>query len=116
MAAPTASEIIELTGTGLSEALVTALIAQAQLLAAPCIAGVSEELADAAVFWLAAHLVSTSSRSGAMTSYKLGDASESYSVAKVGDGIYGTPYGQTAVGLLPCLASIGKRRACIEVI
>lgn len=116
MALPSASDIIELTGTSLSETLINTLIAQAQLIAATCLSGASDELETAVLFWLTAHLVASTSRSGAVTSYKLGDASESYATAQVGDGIRGTTYGQQAIALLPCLATYGRATASLEVI
>ncbi len=100
----------------MSEALVEMLIGQAQLIAATCLEGASDELETAVLFWLTAHLVASTSRSGAVTSYKLGDASESYATAQVGNGLSGTTYGQQAIALLPCLAYYGRGTASIEVI
>jgi len=116
MALPLASDIIALTGTSLSETLVNMLIGQAQLIAAACLVGASDELETAVLFWLTAHLIASTSRSGALTSYKLGDASETYATTQTGDGIRGTAYGQQAIALLPCLATYGRATASLEVI
>lgn len=116
MALPTASDVIALTGTSLPEAVVTMLIGNAALIAAKCLVGASDELETAALLWLAAHLVASTNKNGAVTSRKLGDASISYSSATIGDGLSGTIYGQQAVALLPCLATVGRATASIEVI
>lgn len=116
MANPDAADVIALTGTRLSETLVETLIAQAALIAAPCLVGASDEVETAALMWLTAHLVASTSTSGTVTSRKLGDASKSYSVAQLGNGIMGTVYGQQAAALLPCLASVGRSTAVLEVI
>ena len=113
--AVTAAEVIALTGTSLPEAAVGAIIDDALLIAADCIAGVSEARADSAIKWLSAHLVASLGSEGVLTSRKLGDASKSYARAQVGDGIAGTTYGQQAIAILPCLARVGRARASIEV-
>lgn len=116
MANPAAADIIAMTGTRLSETLVETLIAQAALIAAPCLVGASDDLETATLMWLTAHLVASTSTNGTVTSRKLGDASKSYSTAQVGNGIMGTVYGQQAIALLPCLATAGRSTAVLEVI
>ena len=118
MAKPTAEVVIALTGTELSEGVVSSIIDDAALIAGPCLAGVSDALETAALKWLAAHLIASTSDMGSatLTSDKLGDASQSWSRAQMGDAMMGTSYGQQAVALVPCLARIGRARASIEVL
>lgn len=116
MALPTASDVIALTGTALPEAVVNTIIGNAGLIAAKCLIGASDELETAALLWLAAHLVASTSSNGAVTSRRLGDASISYASASTSDGLGGTVYGQQAIALLPCLATAGRATASIEVI
>lgn len=116
MANPDAADIIALTGTTLSQALVETLIAQAALIAAPCLVGASDDLETAVLMWLTAHLVASTSTNATVTSRSLGDASKSYSVGQLNNGVMGTLYGQQAVALLPCLATIGRSTAVLEII
>jgi hypothetical protein len=116
MATPTAASVIAITGTKLSESVVDSIIADAALIAANCLVGVADGVETAALKWLAAHLVASTTANGAVTSRKLGDASKSYASTNLGDGLMGTSYGQQAVALLPCLATIGRAQAVIEVI
>lgn len=118
MATPTAASVIAITGTKLSDAIVDSIIADAELIASSCLtaAGASDALETSVVKWLAAHLVASTSGNGTLTSRKLGDASKSYASTSLGDGLMGTAYGQQAVALLPCLATIGRAQAVIEVI
>lgn len=116
MATPAASDVIALTGTSLPDAVVTTIIGNAGLIAAACLAGVSDERETAALLWLAAHLVASTNGSRAITSWKLGDASHTYASATTGDGLSGTVYGQQAIALLPCLATLGRATASLEVI
>jgi hypothetical protein len=116
---PTASDVIALTSTNLAEAVVTSLIADAALLAGDCITDYSEEKQTAIIKWLAAHMVaSTDSGGGTLTSEKLGDASQTFARATMGDGLRGTMYGQQALALdtSGCLAKRGKGRASVEII
>lgn len=110
--------VIALTGCELSEPVVASIIEDAALIADPCLAGVPTIRANAAIKWLAAHLVASTSDQGSatLTSDKLGDASQSWARGQMGDGLMGTTYGQQAVALVPCLARVGRARASIEVI
>lgn len=114
---PDASVVIALTGTELPEAVVTALIDDAALMAEACIEGFDAARQEAILKWIAAHLVSTQS-GGTLTSEKLGDASETRKGATVSDGINGTVFGQQALALDPtgCLARIGRAKANIQVV
>lgn len=116
MATPSASDVIAITGTKLSSAVVDAIIADAELLAADCLDGVADDKQTAALKWLAAHMVASTNGSGSVTSKKLGDASKSFAVAQLGDGIAGTTYGQQAIALVPCLGYLGRAPASLEVI
>lgn len=121
---PTASEVIALTGTDFSEAVVDAIIADAALIAEGCISTYSDGRQTAIIKWLACHLIASTngasgSGSGSVTSSKLGDASESYAKsALTGDGLQSTHYGQQALLLDTngCLARKGRPPASVEVI
>ncbi|QDP55372.1 MAG: hypothetical protein Tp176DCM1853251_56 [Prokaryotic dsDNA virus sp.] len=120
---PTASEVIAITGTAMSEALVSALIDDAALVVADstCFSGYSDEKQTAIIKWLAAHIVASTgpgAKTGALTSRKLGDAQQSFARATMGEGLRGTLYGQQALALDTngCLAGIGKGRASVQVI
>lgn len=116
---PTASDVIALTETGLSAAVVTTLIDDAALVAGDCITGYADDRQTAIIKWLAAHMVaSTDAGGGTLTSDKLGDASQSYARATMGDGLRGTIYGQQALALDTngCLTTRGKGRASVEII
>lgn len=113
---PTAAVVIALTGTELPEAVVTAIIDDAALMANDCLSPLSAEVQEAALKWLSAHLVASSDGEGQVSSEKLGDASVTYARGTLGDGISGTMYGQQAIALAPCLAYLGRARATIGVI
>lgn len=115
---PPALVVIEITGTRLSEPVVTMLIEQAALISKKCIENLPPELQEAIVMWLAAHLVATTGdSSGTVTTRKLGDAQKSWARATVGEGLKGTSYGQQALLLDPCgcLSRLGKPTATVEV-
>lgn len=115
---PTAQSVIDLTGTGLPSAIVQQIIDDAALLAESCLTPLSAERQEAALRWLSAHLVASTSDTGSqsLTSQKLGDASESYGQAARGTGISGTTYGQQAIAIAPCLGRLGRAPTSIEVI
>lgn len=116
MGTPSASDVKSLTGSKLSDPVVDAIIADAALLAADCLSGVSDALETTVLKWLAAHLVASTSESGSLTTKKLGDGSRSYASAQLGSGLMGTSYGQQAIALLPCLSTVGGYTASVEVI
>jgi hypothetical protein len=121
---PTASDVIALTATDFHEAVVTAIIADAALVAEGCISGYSEERQTAIIKWLACHLIaSTNGASGAgsgtVTSEKLGDAATSYGKSALsGEGLKATHFGQQALLLdtTGCLARKGRPPASVQVI
>lgn len=121
---PTASEVIALTATDFSEAVVSAIIADAALIAEGCIASYEDARQTAIIKWLACHLIvstngASGSGAGSITSDKLGDASTSFAKsALTGEGLKATHYGQQALLLDTngCLARLGRPRASVEVI
>lgn len=115
---PTAQSVIDLTGTDLPVPVVDQIINDAALLAEGCLAPLSAEKQEAALRWLSAHMVASTSDVGSqsLTSQKLGDATESYGKATLGTGISGTTYGQQAIAIAPCLGRLGRSRASIEVV
>lgn len=121
---PTASEVIALTGTDFSEAVVDAIIADAALIAEGCISSYSDERQTAIIKWVACHLIASTNGasgtgSGSVTSSKLGDASESYAKsALTGEGLKATHYGQQVLLLDTngCLARKGRPPATVQVI
>lgn len=112
------SDVRAIISTDLTDDQVTALIAHAALLVAACQSGWTADELDAIKIWVTAHLIA-SSVAPAVTSRKLGDASETFQRATAGTvGLFGTSYGQTAISLDPtgCLASRGKTRAFMETL
>lgn len=110
------ADVIAITGTKLSGAVVQTIIDSAELMAASCLAGYDEATQDAALLWLSAHLVASTAGSGEVVSRKLGDASKTYATAQLGSGINATRFGQQAVALIPCLQYVGAQTVSIEVI
>ena len=107
---PSAADVIALTGSGMSEAFVDAIIQDAALIASACLEGVDGDRQEAALKWLAAHLISSAGEtSGSLTSDRLGDAAQTYAKTVTGAGLMGSAYGQQAIALLPCLSGIGMR-------
>lgn len=115
---PSAADVIALTQTDLPEPVVSAIIDDAALMAENCLSTKSAAVQEAALKWLAAHLIASTSDEGSQTisSTKLGDASDSYARATTGDGVSGTTYGQQAIALAPCLAYLGRARAKVTVV
>ena len=107
---PSAADVIAITGTSLPEVVVDAIITDAALIAAQCFEGVDGDRQEAALKWLAAHLVSSAGEAnGSLTSDRLGDAAQTYAKSVTGAGLMGSAYGQQAIALLPCLSGIGMR-------
>ena len=107
---PSAADVIALTGSTLPEVVIEAVIDDAALIASACLEGVDGDRQEAALKWLAAHLVSSAGEtSGSLTSDKLGDAAQTYAKTITGAGLMGSVYGQQAIALLPCLSGIGMR-------
>ena len=109
---PSAADVIALTGTDFPVPFVGAIIQDAALIASDCLRGVDGDRQEAALKWLAAHLISSAGEtSGTLTSDKLGDAAQTYAktVTVTGAGLMGSAYGQQAIALLPCLSGIGMR-------
>lgn len=74
----------------------------------------SDEILKKIELYLAAHFTALSQGEGTVKFSKMGDASESYDVDKLGDGLRSTRYGQTAImldtcGLLANMASAGLK-------
>ena len=85
MTKPDAQTVIDLTGTELSEGAVSSIIDDAALIAGSCLATVDDARSSAAIKWLAAHLVASTSDMGSATlaSDKLGDASQGWARAQI---------------------------------
>lgn len=117
---PDPAVVIALTGTELPVPVVQSFIDDAALIAEKCLAALSCDRQTAMLKWLTAHLIaSAGDESGEIrTSEKLGDATDSFARATLGEGLAGTFYGQQALLLDPnaCLKKIGKSRATIEVV
>jgi len=110
------ADVVAITGTSMATATIELIIESAELMAAGCLSGLSEETQAAALLWLSCHLVSTTPGNQTLTSRKLGDASKTFATGTLGGGISSSLYGQNAVALVPCLAGLGKGRASMEVI
>lgn len=118
---PTATEVKAIIATTLSDAAVDAFIADALLLVEDCPAVelVSTNKQKAIIKYLAAHLIVCSNpKLATVTQQSLGDASESYAAAPVGNDLRSTQYGSQALLLETsgCLEGLGKRKAFVEVL
>lgn len=115
---PTADDVRAIITTSLTDPQITAIIADATLIAENCIASFDGTRQAAILKYLAAHLISgiKNQGGGALTSESLGDASRSYATGSFGKQLESTGYGQAALQLDPngCLARLGKARASIE--
>lgn len=99
---PTATDVRAIISTSLTDDQLDSLISDAALIAGDCILSLDEARQTAIIKWLAAHLiVSTAGSRGALTSKKMGDASESYAAPQLGSGLRSTVYGQRALDLDP---------------
>lgn len=120
MATPTAAQVKAIVTTSLDDAVVDALIADAELMAGDCISGLDDDLQTSILKWLGAHFVKVvdDQGKGAVTSKKLGDAQTNYSNVGMGAGLESTTYGQQALRLdtTGCLANLGKGRAILRVV
>lgn len=123
MPAPTVEDVRNVIETSASDVAVQAFIDDAALLVEKCVVGFSDARTSAVVRWVAAHLIASAglddgASSGAMTSRKLGDASETYSRGALGQGLSGTSYGLAAIALdgRGCLINLHKQAAKFEVL
>lgn len=112
---PTAQSVINITGTALTESVVSSIIDDAELMAKECIKNEDSDKQEAVLRWLSAHLV-TVSQGGTLISDKLGDASQSYSAGELGDGLKSTMFGQQAIALSPCISRLGRSKASVQPI
>lgn len=117
-ATPDAADVIAIVGGGFTETQVEALIADAVLIAEECVSSYSDDKQKAIIKWLTAHLIVSTTKSGVVTSERLGDASVSYARASMGDALKGTTYGQQVLLLDTngCLAKKGRAKSTIEVV
>lgn len=120
--APTIAEVRRIITSAQDDAAVQMAIDDAGLLVEPCVSSWSDARATAIIRWMAAHLLSSmsgaSGSSKSLASKSLGDASESYARATLGDQLKGSTYGQQALTLDSgcCLLKLGKRPASFKVL
>lgn len=116
---PSVAEVRTIISTTLADASITAIIADAALLAENCpvIEGYSVALQKAIVKWLAAHFISAQ-KGGQLMQKTLGDASESYAAPQTLMGLNGSVYGQQAILLdaSGCLERLGKLKVKFKVL
>lgn len=119
---PTPTQVKAIIATKLADDTIQSLILAARNSANDCIKGLADDLQIQILTWLTAHFIAMmnqgTSGSKALTSKSLGDASESYNIVKVGEGLKGTSYGQMAIFLDPngCLIKRGKMGVTWEVL
>jgi len=114
---PSAADVTALTGTSLSESVVTSIIADAALIVeSTCFNAYAEARQTAIIKWVAAHMVANTNATGVVTSEKLGDASVTYGRQVAKEGLAGTMFGQQALALDTngCLTGIGRGKASFE--
>lgn len=114
---PSAESVIALTGATLPEAVVSGIIDDAALLVERCVVSLGADRQTAIIKWVAAHLIA-SGPERMLQSERLGQGSDTYATARLGEGLKGTTYGQQALALDPngCLARLGRARATLEKI
>ena len=117
MGSPTVSEVRAIVDTSRSDIDVHGVISDASLLVEGHIGALSEDRQKAIIKWVAAHLLTSTNDNGIPTSESLGDASESYDRAPLGEFLKGTTYGQQALALdvTGSLSRVGKATATVEV-
>lgn len=118
---PTVAEVRLIITTGLDDSAVAAIIEDAALIVADCIAELEEDKAKAIVKYVAADMIAAvvaSSGGGVRTSKALGDASESWASGGTGSEFGKSAYWSRALMLDPCgcLEKLGRKRATIEKI
>lgn len=122
---PTVDEVRSIVQTDLDDAGVQGLINDAAALATRCLTPLEPDLQKTILKWLTAHLIQILGKATgegfanvAVTSMKLGDASETYARASLGTNLGSTPYGQQAILLDPngCLARLGARKPFFQVL
>lgn len=120
---PTPEEVRVVIDTNASDDVINAMIDDAILMYGHCLEAMEPARQKAALKWIVAHLLFSSGQGGedsARVSKKLGDASDTYARATIGDGLRGSVFGQRALAFDPsgCLAQDGdgKRKACFVVL
>jgi hypothetical protein len=122
---PSPADVRTIIETDLDDTGVQGFIDDAAALARRCVTPLDEDLQKTILKWLAAHLIQVAGKSTgegfsnvAVTSMKLGDASETYARGQVGTNIASTPYGQQAILLDPngCLMRLGNRKPIFKVL
>lgn len=124
LSAPSVAEVRSIITTSLTDDQVTAAIETATLVAdgCPSIALMDATRQKAIVKWVTAHFISVQDEvkpsSRTLASKSIGDASESYVNASLGEQLRSTRYGQQAllIDTSGCLATIGQRKAFIRVV
>lgn len=116
----TAADVRAIIETDMSDSVIEALIDQAWLIVDRCMAKWSDDLADAIVTWVTAHLIASTSSGGVVTQRRLGDAQETYQRVTSADakGLAGTSYGQAAILMdhTQCLSRLGKDAVTVKVL
>lgn len=122
---PTAEDVRAIIQTDLTDQQIGVFIGHADLLSRNCIRRLPADLQKTILTYLTAHLIQSAGMSTgegfanvAVTSMRLGDASESYARAAVGTNLGGTYYGQQAIQLDPtgCLGRLGERKLLFKVL
>lgn len=120
---PSVEEVRAVITTTATDAQVEATIEDAALIVETCVASLDEARQKAIVKYVTAHLLSVNSSlasggSGALSSQSLGDASESYATAALGDGLFSTAYGKKAILFDPngCISRLGKLPTIFKVL
>jgi len=118
LSTPSVADVRLIIDTPVSDAVITATIADAALIVGRCsaVANYGTDVQQAIIKYVTAHLLSIRSGAapGPLTSKSLGDASESYGGgATSGTQLAASAYGQQAILLDPtgCLATLGKTKA-----
>lgn len=108
--------------TTLADTVIDVYIAAATQIVEPCASGWDDTLKDQIITWLAASLITenagSAAGSSALKSKSLGDASESYQLSQVGEGMWANGFGKTALMLdtTGCLANFGLKPIVFKVL
>ena len=117
MVLPTPGKVREIIDTAKPDSAIESCIAYAAMVAEDYVRHLPGPRHTAIITWIAAHFLASTDVDGIRTAEKLGDASDSFARAKLGELLMGTPYGQQAVLLAgDALDPVGKPIASIEPI
>ncbi len=112
---PTPDQVREIITTAKPDSAIESVISYAAMVVEQYITHFPVDRQRAIITWVAAHFLASTDVDGVKSAMKLGDASETYARAQLGQLLLGTPYGQQAILLADgALDPMTGRKARIE--